>query len=588
MLIFSAILFILFFSYHALLINRNITDLQRCCSALFLSVITVIYAPQISSLIFATLNIWVLLAVSGAPPLFWLLVQRKSLSRVWTKTYFTSNLGLASGFAREVLQSWYITAMAILSIVATGFAIWLVANFSNFGWDGWAYHSSAMAWFSQEDRITTSMPLMSWITIYPKNIEFLSLWIKKLSGNDQFLEAGNLIVHLFVIPFAYAIGRHCNLSMHWAAAASLIYFLTPEIISQSWSTFIDGAFSDSLVILLFLSFSWHLCNRGEQLFWSVLLGLGLGHVMHSKGSGLYVAVIIGCLLLARALLEKDTHRLPARLLIVATFAALTGAGWYLKNWYFYGNPVYPFQLALPGTGIILFSGESLETLVEPSGSGNYRDFSLLWLYLSHFAGISAQAGWGSHFFFLGLPAMIVTLFRNRNLTWLVLFALAYFVMIPFSFEARYSLISCVAGAVAFCYMSQEILDTKRWQCALTGVSLCTITVSLIALLRILGDQSTNISDADLARRDGFKRFGLVREKPGARVAIVNLGIGADNPYWYFYFGPKWENKVEIFDPQRVSAYDYVICDFSARNCPSLSSHSLALLEKTVAVYKKDG
>jgi len=265
---------------------------------------------------------------------------------------------------------------------------------------------------------------------------------------------------------------------------------------------------------------------------------------------------------------------------------LTGAGWYLKNWYVYGNPFYPFRLVLPGTGIILFSGENLDKLVEPSGY--YRDFSELWLYLSNFAGVSSESGWGAHFFFVGLPAMILTTFHNRNVTWLVLFALAYFVMSPFSFESRYSLAPCVAGAIAFGYMTQEILNTHRWQCALRGVSLFTIAVSLTALLRILGDQKTNISEADFAWRDGFKRFALVREKPGATVGIVNLAVGADNPYWYFYFGPRWESKVEIFDPQRISTYDYIICDFSRTKCPSLSSHPVALLEKTVAVYRKDG
>lgn len=120
--------------------------------------------------------------------------------------------------------------------------------------------------------------------------------------------------------------------------------------------------------------------------------------MHSKGLGLYVTAILGCLLLARVVIEKDTRRLGTRLLIMTTFAALSGAGWYLKNWHVYGNPVYPFQVALPGMDIILFSGKNLEMLVEPSGSGNYRDSSLLWVYLSQFAGISYQPGWGSHFF----------------------------------------------------------------------------------------------------------------------------------------------------------------------------------------------
>jgi len=81
-----------------------------------------------------------------------------------------------------------------------------------------------MAWFNQQDRIVGSMPLMFWVTSYPKNIEFLSLWIQKLDGNDQFIEAGNLILHLLVIPFAYGVGIFCNLNKHWAAAAALIYF----------------------------------------------------------------------------------------------------------------------------------------------------------------------------------------------------------------------------------------------------------------------------------------------------------------------------------------------------------------------------
>jgi hypothetical protein len=143
-------------------------------------------------------------------------------------------LDLTYEFTREVLKSRYVRVLAGLSIVATALVSSVLVHYSNFGWDGWAYHSSAMAWFSGHDRITTSTPLMPWITCYPKNLEFLTLWIQKLSGTDRFIEAGNLILHVLVVPFAYGIARYCNLNKQWATAASLIYFLTPEIISQSW------------------------------------------------------------------------------------------------------------------------------------------------------------------------------------------------------------------------------------------------------------------------------------------------------------------------------------------------------------------
>src|SRR5437773_10947795 len=98
---FSATLFVLFFFYYALLINRSITNLQRCCSALFLSVITVRYAPQISSVLFSTLNIWVLLVVSLAPRLYLHLIQRKTQTGEWIKKLCACNVNLGCSFGRE-------------------------------------------------------------------------------------------------------------------------------------------------------------------------------------------------------------------------------------------------------------------------------------------------------------------------------------------------------------------------------------------------------------------------------------------------------------------------------------------------------
>src|SRR5262249_46666274 len=153
--------------------------------------------------------------------------------------------------------------------------------------------------------------------------------------------------------------------------------------------------------------------------------------------------------------------LPIQITLIGAFTVLLGAGWYLKNWYVYSNPFYPLQLRLPGSQYILFPGMEVNKMLGDTW-GSRENIPTWWLYLSQFAGIGERSGgWGIHYFLLGLPAMVIILLQgNSNLRWLVLFHLAYFALIPYSWAARYSLIASLVGAVAFCYVVQEILKTR--------------------------------------------------------------------------------------------------------------------------------
>jgi hypothetical protein len=367
------------------------------------------------------------------------------------------------------------------------------------------------------------------------------------------------------------------------------------LLVQSWSTYIDGAFADSILMALFFYASWYENANDKRLFWGVVLGLGLGHLAQTKGSGLHVIVIIGSLLVMREILAGRVRALPMQIALIGACTLLSGAGWYVKNWYIYGNPFYPFLVAPFGAPYIVFPGVKVGLLGDSWGASDH--IPTWWLYLSQFAEVGSvpwhignkHGGWGAHYFFLGLPAMAIILLRgNASLRWLVLFLVAYFVLIPFSFWARYSLIASLVGAIAFGYVAQEVLKTRNWYYVLAGLSLLLLTLSLLEITAILGDNIPPYARRDFATREGFRRFELVNRYPGATIGITSREYsadGADNPFWYFYFGPQWANHVEPFNPEKTSWYDFIICGLSTK-CPELATHHLMLIEKNIAVFQR--
>jgi hypothetical protein len=447
-----------------------------------------------------------------------------------------------------------------------------------------------MAWFYQHDRITATMPLMDIIASYPKNIEFLSLWIFKFSGNDQFVDGVNLLFHLAVIPFAYGVGQHVGLKRAWAFTAACIYFLTPNLILQSWSTYVDQALADSMVMVLFFYVSWLASPVENKSYWSLLLGLGLGHIAHTKGTALHAIGVLGSILVIRELVEKRARQLAPHLTIIVATTIITGSGWYFKNWYVYGNPVYPFELTFPGTDWVMFPGSMSKPLRVDTYISPWPPIR----YFTQFAEPQSQVlavdnrggGWGPHFFFLGLPALVVALLRgNRSLRTLVIFTIAYFVVLqPLSFWARHSLIIAFAGSVAFASLVQDVLPSRPWHRVLTALSCFLLILGLIPTIGVL-----SYAKPQYMERWGGQRFTLVNHQPGAKIGIVNVEFSADNPLWYFYFGPKWSNKVEEFDPKKVETYDYIICALISNKCSHIresKTHHSLFIEKNIEVFSK--
>ncbi len=586
---FLSVYLILIVLYQLLWSGKTLSHVDRLCISIFCSLLTLSYVPQLSSLLFGTLQLPGLLIVCLILLLLVSVYERKRISVTSIRNAYAGWLSPHNLLSLGLHRDPYLVGLALVSAASLVLIFWVTSQFSNFGWDGWTYHSSAIAWFNQNDRIVP-MPLMPWVIAYPKNIEFLSLWFYLFDGHDRWIDAVNGIIHVAVLPFAYTLGKRVGLSRSWSLAAAFVYFLTPTLISQTWTTYVDQPFADGIVMMLFFTLKWNTA-KDNRLFWSVMLGLSLGFLAQVKGTGLHIILITAMILIVHEAIYRRFRSSIPFILTVGAVAATTGGGWYLFNWYLYANPFYPFKIMLPGTDRVLFDG--LWTLKD-SMLQNFQtrmDLDVPWwkLYLREFA----FGGWGLHFFCLGLPSMVFVLLRGNNaIRWLVLFALLVLLIVPFSYIPRYTIAVSIVGALAFCLVVQEIFYTKAWSRVLRTTSIVLILFALTPLFQNINPRHNNEHipppRSEFAVTDGFKRFDVVNGERPVRIGVVSLELRSDNPYWYFYFGPRWHNIVEPYDRAEKLFYDFIICGKSSLKCSeirSLQSHKLIFEERNVEVYR---
>ena len=589
MLVLVLILVALTAIFASLVRHLSHDPLERSAIGLLGGLIVLMYAPQLAYFTMGSLRMANLVTALAGLTVGIGLALRWAARRFPTTVTVSVDHQLFGQFSR----SPYLLTLAGTAAIIIAASAWISTHYWQFDWDGWSYHSSALAWFYQQNALTP-MPLVDWIIGYPKNIEFLGLWAFLLEGSDQHIDSVNLLLHIVTLPFAYGLGRRIGLDSRWALAGALLYFLTPTLAQQTWTTYVDQAFADSIVIALFFLFTWMQSEGAQRHVWTVLLGCTLGHLAHTKGTGLHVMLLVGAFVVIYEVRAKRARQLPQQLALLAAPTVLLGAGWYLHTWWLMGNPFFPYQIHLPISQQVLFPGpiNFKQSLMTNLGISVRVHDPLPVLYYRMFG----QSGWGLQFFALGLPAALLCLFKgNAAMRWLVGFGIAYLVVTPFSYIDRYAVFVTLVGALAFAYGAQHWLAHLRWARILLPFSAVAIVLSAVPVLQatkpdMAGPFHPPPVDA-FATTEGFKRFALVNAlPPGLRIGVTDLTSGSDDPYWYFYFGPRWQNRVEPFDVARAAEYDVVVCSARGGRCAQvavLGLFSRVLIDADVEVYRRD-
>jgi len=127
-------------------------------------------------------------------------------------------------------------------------------------------------------------------------------------------------------------------------ASALLWLGTPVVAWQAFTAYVD------LSTALYVSLAVYALYEGitqKQARWLWLAGALMGFALATKYNALLSWGLLGLLGLLWCVRERWAS--GARMLVLAGILALAiGAPWYLRNWYWTGNPVYPFAYSLFG------------------------------------------------------------------------------------------------------------------------------------------------------------------------------------------------------------------------------------------------
>jgi 4-amino-4-deoxy-L-arabinose transferase-like glycosyltransferase len=223
-------------------------------------------------------------------------------------------------------------AICIISILL--FALSLFQALSPpWDYDGLMYHLQGPRLFLQSGRIVLLTDL--WQANGPFATEML-FTVGLAFGSDTFARLIHLAYTVVLVIATWGLGaRLIGKRAGWIAAAVLL----GQPIFPLWASlaYIDIAWSSYEFLGLYAVMLW---AQERQPRWLVLAGLLVGYGMSCKYLGLGGAAAAGVLLLW--LSRRDGWRALLRNAVVFGLpAVLIASPWYVKNWVWAGNPVYP-------------------------------------------------------------------------------------------------------------------------------------------------------------------------------------------------------------------------------------------------------
>jgi len=238
------------------------------------------------------------------------------------------HLPISSRFERAL------AAFVALALVLGG----LVALTPPIAWDAQTYHLVIPKIALEQGRITAPPDIVYFN--FPSLGEMLFLAAMLLKG-----DIAAQVVHFvfFVLTlgavFAFAL-RDFNARVAWLACAILV--AVPSLLSVSMWAYVDAM----LAFYAFASFYvLRIAYERQETRWFALAGAFAGLAMGIKYTAVIIPIALLVAWLARNLVERKSFLPPASCLPLAAYCLLLtafAAPWYLRNWFFTGNPFYPF------------------------------------------------------------------------------------------------------------------------------------------------------------------------------------------------------------------------------------------------------
>jgi hypothetical protein len=452
-------------------LGRRVDGLLAAATLATLQVVaTVLFA----GLVLGRLSPWVLLGctvvVSG--PLVWANRAEVGIAR-WRTVLPDVSVGPLWRLARD--HPW----ASILAVGALGQLLWralISYALPPYGWDALWYHLTTVATWVTTGRITF-VPFNLVSNAYPANGEVLTTWVAAFTHSSVGLTGMQLPFGVLGALAVMSLARTVGVSRSGAVAAGSLFFLTPIVLAQTTSNYVD--LTGAALVLVALAFGLRFVAVGaNESAWrwrlALLCGIAGGLAIGTKTTSIAYVGLIGVALTVVVLRSQETLRRRLRLLgLLAGPVVILGGFWFVRLWVRDANPVYPFALNVGS--VRLFAGPAAVSqfittpprqvggspLTQPWRSWAYdlAPWKLFdrWTY----AYDSPVGGFGAVWLLLDVPACVALTWiaaRRRDAVFLllVLIPVVAFIVEPYRWWTRFSIALLAPGVIALAKAVEQI------------------------------------------------------------------------------------------------------------------------------------
>jgi len=226
--------------------------------------------------------------------------------------------------------------LATAYMVALGGLTLILALLPPTDWDGLLYHLTAPKLFIEQHRIVSGID--SHPFYYPFLIEMIFSYSILLRGGDIVAKLLHFSYGILLTALVYLTTTH-HLKRPAGWSAILIFLSMPLISTLATWAYNDLALAFYQLAILYTFIKSE--TSPQRQGWLILTGCMAGFALGIKYTSFISPLLIGVILLYR--LSRAISYASLRSLAHFCLPAVAiGSPWYIKNYFFTGNPVYPF------------------------------------------------------------------------------------------------------------------------------------------------------------------------------------------------------------------------------------------------------